>query len=97
MGMGAYAPRVVSPLTGAEESNPPSLGRMFPQEEENLPRWRVWWKNVNREQPVGFFGRGLRDRSLLYAPYASLYDLRETSGFGFITDEGAKGRFLKVL
>ena len=50
MGMGHYVPRVVSPLTGQEVSAPATTGYMFPQDKENLARWRVWWRMANIEQ-----------------------------------------------
>jgi Mn2+/Fe2+ NRAMP family transporter len=48
-GMGTYVPRLVSPITGHEE--PASgTGYMFPPNEENLSRWRAWWRFANIEQ-----------------------------------------------
>jgi hypothetical protein len=56
-GMGARIPRLVSPITGEEEARP-STGYLFPQTEENLSRWRGWWKVANWEQFVTFFALG---------------------------------------
>ena len=58
LGMGARMPKVVSPITG-EEVAAPSLGYTFPLTEENLRRWRVWWKVANREHFITFFLIGL--------------------------------------
>ncbi|MGH3326262.1 MAG: Nramp family divalent metal transporter [Streptomycetales bacterium] len=57
MGMGAYIPRITSPFTGQEEAAP-ALGYMFKEDEENLRRWRGWWKVANIEQFFTFFVLG---------------------------------------
>jgi hypothetical protein len=54
MGMGMHLPKIVSPITGHEEAKP-SLGYMFPPDEENMRRWRGWWKVANWEQFITFF------------------------------------------
>ena len=54
LGMGARMPKVVSPITG-EEVAAPSLGYTFPVNEENMRRWRQWWKVANREHFITFF------------------------------------------
>jgi hypothetical protein len=54
LGMGARMPKVVSPITG-EEVAAPSLGYTFPVNEENMRRWRNWWKVANREHFITFF------------------------------------------
>jgi hypothetical protein len=48
-GMGAYVPRIVSPVTGEPEAAP-STGYVFEQTPENISRWRAWWKFANLEQ-----------------------------------------------
>jgi len=48
-GMGAYVPKIVSPLTGHPEAKP-STGFAFEPTPENLGRWERWWKFANREQ-----------------------------------------------
>ncbi len=48
-GMGAYVPRIVSPVTGHPEAAP-STGFVFEPTPENLGRWRRWWKFANIEQ-----------------------------------------------
>jgi hypothetical protein len=52
-GMGAYVPRLVSPVTGKPEAAP-STGYVFEPTEENLGRWRTWWRLANREQLCTF-------------------------------------------
>src|SRR5215218_9288869 len=58
MGMGILIPRIVSPITGEEEARP-SLGYKFPVNEENMRRWRNWWKVANQEQLLTFYILGL--------------------------------------
>ena len=57
LGMGGLMPKVVSPITG-EEQAAPSLGYTFPVTDENMRRWRGWWKVANREHFITFFGFG---------------------------------------
>ena len=45
-GMGKYAPRVVSPITGTEEAAPSGRGYVFPITDRNLERWRDWWRKA---------------------------------------------------
>lgn len=54
LGMGQHMPRIVSPVTGHEEARP-SLGYLFPLDDENMRRWRGWWKVANWEQFITFF------------------------------------------
>ncbi|MVA75438.1 hypothetical protein GC722_05260 [Auraticoccus sp. F435] len=51
--MGQYVPRLVSPVTGEKEAKP-STGYIFEPTEENLSRWKGWWKFANVEQLVTF-------------------------------------------
>ena len=53
-GMGSYAPRLVSPITGKEEAAAEG-GATFRPTDENLARWRRWWRAANTEQLVSFF------------------------------------------
>jgi hypothetical protein len=52
-GMGAYVPKLVSPVTGQPEAAPGS-GYVFEDTEPNLRRWRSWWRVANQEQLVSF-------------------------------------------
>jgi hypothetical protein len=54
MGMGARIPKIMSPLTGHPEAKP-SLGYIFPTNDENMRRWRGWWRVANWEQFITFF------------------------------------------
>ncbi|MEV4756564.1 Nramp family divalent metal transporter [Micromonospora sp. NPDC049559] len=53
-GMGRYVPRLVSPVTGREEAASDGAGFVFEPTDENLARWRRWWRLANREQLVTF-------------------------------------------
>jgi hypothetical protein len=48
-GMGTYVPRLVSPITGEPEAAP-STGYVFEPTDENMARWRGWWRFANIEQ-----------------------------------------------
>jgi hypothetical protein len=52
-GMGHYIPKIVSPLTGEPEARG-RVGFVFTPTEENLTRWRGWWRFANREQLYTF-------------------------------------------
>ena len=52
-GMGSYVPRLVSPITGQPEAVP-STGYVFEPTQENLRRWRGWWRFANLEQLTTF-------------------------------------------
>jgi hypothetical protein len=54
-GMGKYAPRIVSPISGEEEAAPSGQGYVFRPDAENMARWRDWWRRANIEQFVSFF------------------------------------------
>jgi hypothetical protein len=45
----------VSPITGHEEAAP-GTGYVFPPTEDNLGRWRRWWRFANIEQLSAFVG-----------------------------------------
>jgi hypothetical protein len=52
-GMGTYVPRLVSPITGQPEAAP-STGYIFEPNQDNLRRWRGWWRFANIEQLTTF-------------------------------------------
>jgi hypothetical protein len=54
-GMGKYAPRIVSPISGEEEAAPSGQGYVFRPDEPAMSRWREWWRKANIEQFVSFF------------------------------------------
>jgi hypothetical protein len=53
-GMGAYIPRLTSPVTGKPEADPEAPGFVFEPTPENMTRWRRWWKLANQEQLYTF-------------------------------------------
>jgi hypothetical protein len=53
-GMGAYIPRIVSPITG-EDVAVPSTGVLMKTDAANLARFQVWWRRANLEQLVSFW------------------------------------------
>ena len=57
-GMGAHAPRIVSPITGQEEAGS-GTGAQFLVTSESGAHWKTWWKNARREQFWSFFVVGL--------------------------------------
>src|SRR5215212_3158863 len=58
LGMGILMPKIVSPVTGEEEARP-SLGYKFEVNDENMGRWRNWWRVANQEQILTFYIIGL--------------------------------------
>jgi len=91
-GMGRYAPRIVSPITGHEEAAPEGERLSFPEDEANLSRWKVWWKRANLEQFVSFaLVGGIAIIVFSLVAYSTVYrnpDLPDSSGFDFIALEG---------
>lgn len=57
-GMGAHAPRIVSPITGHEEAGS-ATGAQFKVTPESERHWKTWWKNARKEQFWSFFVIGL--------------------------------------
>ena len=53
-GMGRYIGRITSPITGQQEATE-EIGYHFPQDEQNLTRWRAWWRAANIEHLLSFF------------------------------------------
>ncbi len=88
LGMGAYIPRIVSPVTGQEESAP-STGHFFPQDEENLARWRSWWRVANLEQFLTFFAIGIVGTVVMSVlSYSTVFGQDVGTEFDFIRAEG---------
>jgi len=54
-GMGRYIPRLVSPVTGVENSAASGTGYIFEPTDLNMDRWRRWWRFANVEQALTFF------------------------------------------
>jgi hypothetical protein len=88
LAMGVYVPKIVSPLTGHEEAAA-STGHMFPQDEENLDRWRGWWKVSNREHfwTFGLIG-AVAIVLLSMLTHSTLQGQDVANDFSFIQAEG---------
>jgi hypothetical protein len=89
-GMGQYVPRIESPLTGQPEPQP-STGHMMRQDEENLRRWKGWWKVANKEQLVSFWAICVFSIVIFSVlAYSTVYgkDISEEADFAFIEAQG---------
>src|SRR3712207_3102830 len=88
-GMGAYVPRLVSPVTGEPEAVP-STGYVFEPTPDNMRRWRGWWRFANVEQLSTFvaitFVTILFTSLLAYSTVFGRDDV--ANDIGFIQTEG---------
>ena len=94
-GMGAYIPRIVSPITG-EEVAAPATGSMLRQDPENLRRFHGWWAVANKEQLVSFWFICIFSISVFSVlAFSTLYGqpIEGGANLGFIL---AEGRALKT-
>jgi hypothetical protein len=90
-GMGRYAPRIVSPISGEEEAAPSGQGYAFRPDASNLARWRDWWRKANIEQFVSFFVIGaitITVFSLVARSTVFGQEGVDEAGFDFIQLEG---------
>jgi hypothetical protein len=90
-GMGSYAPRVVSPITGEEEAAPSGRGFWFRVDPKSMERWNEWWRKANIEQFVSFFMIGLLTIVVFsLIAYSTVYGnpAVKDSDFDFIQIEG---------
>lgn len=88
MGMGVHIPRITSPITGSQEPGT-NIGHFFPPTDDNVRRWRSWWKLANLDQFLTFFlftVAGIFIFSIL--AYATLFGQDVGEGFEFIRAEG---------
>lgn len=89
-GMGAHAPRIVSPLTGEPVADP-GTGWHFEPDADSLIRWRRWWRMANIEQLTTFVAISLTTilfTSLLaFATLAGTADLPRDISFLAIEGE----------
>jgi hypothetical protein len=89
-GMGAYIPKVESPITGEPEPEP-ATGSMVRQDEENIGRFNQWFKTASREQLVSFWaiciGSIIVFSTLAYATVGGKH-LSSEADFDFIKGEG---------
>jgi hypothetical protein len=89
-GMGAYVPKIESPLTGEPEPAP-TTGSMMRQDEENLNRFRGWMRVANKEQLVSFWLICILSIIIFSVlAYSTVYgkDISSDADFDFIRGEG---------
>ena len=90
-GMGRYAPRIVSPITGEEEATESGQRYEFPDDEANMSRWHEWWKRANLEQFVSFaLVAAISITVFSLVAYSTVFgnpDLPDESDFSFISLE----------
>lgn len=87
-GMGVHIPRIISPITGQEEPGS-NIGFFFRQDEENLRRWRGWWKNSKQEQFFTFFLFTVATIFIMSVlAYSTVFGQNVGEEFDFIRAEG---------
>ena len=89
-GMGKFSGKITSILTGKKEKI--SLtGTTFKNNPKNLSRFKTWWKRINLEHLIIFWGTGVFTMlTLSLLAYSTVFDsLRENIGIGFIINEGS--------
>ena len=89
-GMGAYIPRIESPITGEPEPQP-ATGSMVRQDEQNISRYRRWFRVASNEQLVSFWGICIASIVVFSVlAYSTVYGkhLSDEADFVFIQREG---------
>ena len=91
-GMGIHADRIQSMITNKGGSTAISLtGNRFPLTKQQLGRFRAWWKVVNIEHAVVFWGLGLFTMMLLaLLAFTTTYGLESNvEGISFVLNEAS--------
>lgn len=90
-GMGAYADRITSVITGGGQGTISLKGKTFALTDENLKRFRSWWRVTNLEHLCVFWGLGLFTMLLLsLLSYATTFGTGvDVEGIRFILAEAA--------
>lgn len=89
-GMGAYIPRIESPITGHPEPAP-ATGSMMRQDEENINRFNRWFRVASKEQLVSFWAICLFSIIVFSVlAYATVFgkNVSDEANFDFIKGEG---------
>ena len=89
-GMGKYVPHIVSPVTG-EDQAAPSTGTMVRQDEENIGRFKAWFRQASKEQLVSFWAICLGSIIVFSVlAYSTVFgqNLSDEADFDFIKGEG---------
>ncbi|MDZ4221681.1 MAG: Nramp family divalent metal transporter [Patescibacteria group bacterium] len=91
-GMGAYAKRITSPVTGKAQalSQPTSLVRAEPTA-ENVKRFKQWWRRINAEHALVFWLTGAATMVMLsFLAYITTYGTQGTgASINFVLAEAA--------
>jgi hypothetical protein len=88
--MGAYIPRIESPITG-EPDAAPTTGSMVRQDEANVRRFKQWFRMASREQLVSFWGICIASIIVFSVlAYSTVFgkNLSAEADFDFIKGEG---------
>ena len=89
-GWASTSRRIESPLTGEPEPAP-TTGSMCKQDEENIRRFKGWFKVANREQLVSFWGICIASIVVFSVlAYSTVYgkNISDEADFTFIQAEG---------
>ncbi len=88
-GMGAYLGRITSPFSGRPEVQN-EIGLRFDDSDENLARWRVWWRRANLEHLVTFQLLCVGSLALFCLLTHALLEPGQplSPDFGFLRDQG---------
>jgi uncharacterized protein YhhL (DUF1145 family) len=87
-GMGIHIPRLASPVTGEPEAAP-GTGYTFRDTDENLRRWRGWWKVSNQEQLVSFVAITIITITLMsLLAYSTVLGAKAENDISFLQAEG---------
>ena len=89
-GMGAYIPKIVSPITG-EDQAAPSTGVMVRQDEENIARFKGWFRQASKEQLISFWLICVLSIVIFSVlAYSTIFgkNVSEEADFDFIKGEG---------
>lgn len=90
MGMGAHIPQLTSPITGEEQAIA-STGYTFRMTEENMRRWKKWWRAADIEQFTTFFILGWATLIIMSVlAYVTVFGANVPEGnLAFLRKEGA--------
>jgi hypothetical protein len=88
-GMGKFSGRITSILTGKKEEIK-LTGTTFEINEKNLARFKIWWKRINIEHGVIFWGTGAITMVMLsLLSFATVYgEAKNEAGITFVLNQG---------
>ena len=78
--MGRYAGKIVSPITGKEETKFAEAGYFFEPTPENISKWKRWWRAANWEHFASFLC--LTAISIVLLSFLSYHTVFGVEGFG---------------